>query len=207
MKKFSITKLEKARQNPTDFAKLLMAGTTDSGGFFRRARFVRWQDAVNEYHKTNDLSKALNYLEKSFSNYASNSANRRAYESYLMSLDSYVSELNSNGNIFLKKETLKISLNAISMITGRVPLTFMNNKGGFSLYFFSKTSVGWETELRFPIIQNHFAKEVYGTDLNKIEVGVFSIQDNKFHQQTYSNADISISIEELANIGKAILEV
>lgn len=207
MKKFSITKLEVARNDPSGFAKSLKPGGTEASSFFGRSMFIRWQDAINEFHRANDLSKAINYLEKTFSNYADSSKNRKAREGYLGSLDSYVSEIKRNGNIFLKKESLKITLNAKVMITGRVPLSFMNNKGGFSLYFFSKTSSGWEAELKFPIIQNYFSQEVFGTDLDKVEVGVFSIEDNRFLQQTYTSAEIEGAKKELKKIGKVIFDI
>jgi len=93
------------------------------------------------------------------------------------------------------------------MITGRVPLSFMNNKGGFSLYFFSKSSGGWESELRFPIIQSYFAEETYGTALDMVEVGVFSIQDNIFLEKTYSQSDILDAKIELKKISKAIYRI
>jgi hypothetical protein len=198
--------LETARHNPMDFAKSLKL-PIDKGGFYGRSQFIRWQDAVNEYHKTNNLSDALNYIEKSFSNYANTSKNRKSYESYLISLDAYVASVKKSGNIYLKKETIKIPLNSKSMITGRVPVSFMNKKGGFSLYFFSKVSSGWNTELRFPIIQNYFSKEVYGTDLGKIAVGIFSIQDNKFFEHSYSIEEIEDAEKELGRIGRAIFSV
>lgn len=204
MKTFSITKLETARQNPKDFAKLLKADGTDSGSFFGRSQFIRWQDAVNEFHKTNDLGKALTYLEKTFSNYAINSKNRRSYERYLVSLDEYVSELKKNGNIFLKREQIKILVNSKLMITGRVPLTFMNMNGGFSLYFFSKETFDWGAELRFPIIQSYFSENVYGADLDKVKVGIFSTQDNKFYEKSFSYNQIETAHKELEKIGRAI---
>jgi hypothetical protein len=206
MKTFSITKLEIARNNPKDFAKSLKL-VTNKDSFFGRSQFIRWQDAVNEFHKTNNLSLALNYLERSFSHYAITSKNRKSYERYLVSLDEYVKAVKKSGNIYLKKESIKIPLNSKSMITGRVPVTFMNNHEGFSLYFFSKISSGWQNELRFPIIQNYFAEEVYGTDLDKVFVGIFSIENNKFFEYSYSMEEIEDAKKELSRISRAIFIV
>ena len=203
MKTFSITKLEIARNNPNEFAKSLKV-VNQTGSFFGRSQFIRWQDAVNEFNKTNDLANALEYLEKSFSNYANTSKNRKSYESYIVSLYAYVTALKRKGIFFLKKESIKLFLNSKSMITGRVPLSYMNSGGGFSLYFFSKVSSDWAKELRFPIIQNYFSEEVYGIELDKITVGIFSIQDNKFYEHSFNETEIKEAKKELKRISRVI---
>ncbi len=206
MKTFSITRLEEARRNPSLFAKSLQDSGTSSG-FYGRAKFLRWQDAVNEFHKTNDSAKAFDYIEKSFSRYTNSSRNRKEYNFYIDSLDAYIKQFKKKNYIYLKAESLKMKLNDKSMITGRVPLTFMNISGGFSLYFFSKLSFGWEIELRFPIIQGYFAEKIYGTDSSNIEVGIFNNQNNQFISKIFSNKEIANAKIELKKIGDLIYSV
>ena len=161
MSKFSITQLETARQNPTLFANNLKATAGTKSTFFGRSKFTRWQDSVGEFHKQNDLSKAINYLEKSFSNRADNSKNRNEVIRFISSLDEYVNQFKKKEFTFLdRKKKIHIDLNAKVFISGQIPIIYMNNKGGFSIYFFSQSSSGWESELRFPIIQKYFAEEI-----------------------------------------------
>ena len=205
MKKFSITKLEAARTNPTDFAKNLKA-TADGAQQGWPSQYSCLKDAINEFHKQNDLSKSINYLEKRFNRFADNPKNKKQLTNYINSLDFYIKSVKKNELGFLKKETIEIILNSKSKMTGQIPLTFMNNKGGFSIYFFSKLTDGWENELKYPIIQNHFA-ELYGTDLDKIEVGIFSTEHNKFFEQSFSDLEVDTANKELEKIGKIIFDI
>ena len=155
MSKFSITQLETARQNPKQFANNLKAAAGTKSSFFCRGKFTRWQDSVGEFHKQNDLSKAINYLEKSFSNRADNSKNRNEVARFISSLDAYAAEFKKKGFTLLdRRKNIHIDLNAKVFISGQIPITYMNTKGGFSVYFFSQTGVSWEGELRFPIVQS-----------------------------------------------------
>jgi len=208
MSKFSITQLETARKNPTQFANNLKDTAGVKPSFFGRGKFTRWQDSVGEFHKQNDLSKAINYLEKSFSNRADNSKNRNEVARFISSLDGYAGEFNKKGFTLLdRRKNIHIDLNSKVFISGQIPIIYMNTKGGFSVYFFSQIGIGWEGELRFPIVQKYFAETVYGVDLNKIEVGIFSTANDKFSQQTFSENEVNDADKELKKIGKVIYNI
>ncbi len=208
MSKFSITLLEVARQNPTQFANNMKATAGTKPSFFGRGKFMRWQDSVGEFHKQNDLSKAINYLENSFSNRADNSKNRNEVARFISSLDNYVNQFTKKGFTLLdRRKNIHIDLNAKVFISGQIPITYMNPKGGFSVYFFSQSGLGWEGELRFPIVQKYFAEEIYGVDLDKIEVGIFDTANDKFSQQIFSETEIKEAEKELKKIGKVIFDI
>ncbi len=208
MSKFSITQLEVARQNPTQFANNLKAAAGTKPSFFGRGKFMRWQDSVSEFHKQNDLTKAINYLEKSFSNRADNARNRNEVARFVSSLDAYVSQFKKKGFTLMdSRKKIYIELNAKVYISGQIPVTYMNTKGGFSIYFFSQAGLGWEAELKFPILQKYFADVIYGTDLDKIEVGIFSTDSDKFSQQTFSEDEIKDAEKELKKIGKVMFDI
>jgi len=208
MSKFSITQLEIARKNPTQFANNLKAAVGTKTVFFGTPKFTRWQNAVGEYHKQNDLSKAINYLEKSFSKRADTAKNRNEVTQFIISLDAYVAEFNKKGFCFQKtNERIHIDLNSKIYISGQVPVIYMNTKGGFSAYFFSQSGIGWESELRFPIVQKYLAENVYGVELDKIEVGIFKTNTNKFSQQIFSEKEIREAVKELTKIGKIMFDI
>src|SRR5690606_39023917 len=136
MSKFSITQLEFARKNPKQFANSLKEAVGTKPSFFGRGKFVRWQDAVSEYHKQNDLAKAINYLEKSFSNRADNAKNRNEVSKFVSSLDAYATQLAKKGFSLVDfRKRIQIVLNTKVSISGQVPAIYMNIKGGFSIYF------------------------------------------------------------------------
>ena len=208
MSKFSITQLEVARRNPKDFANNLKEAAGTKPSFFGRGKLMRWQDSVSVYHKQNDLSKAINYLEQSFSNRADNLKNRKEVERFISSLDAYVLQFKKKGFTLMdSRKKIHIDLNTKVFISGQIPITYMNTKGGFSIYFFSQGGLGWETELKFPILQKYFAEEIYGTDLGKIEVGIFSTESDKFFQQTYTDIEVKEADKELKKIGKVIFDI
>ena len=208
MRKISITQLEVARKNPALFANNLKAAGGAKPSFFGRGKFMRWQDSVSEFHKHNDISKAINYLEKSFSNRADNAKNRSEVAKFISSLEAYATQYEKKGFILMdSRKKIHIDLNAKVSISGQIPVTYMNTKGGFSIYFFSQDGLAWEAELRFPILQKYFADEVFGTDLDRIEVGVFSIASDKFFQQTFSAIEVKEAYKELRKIGKVIYDI
>ncbi len=208
MRKFSITQLELARKNPKQFANNLKATGGSKPSFFGREKFMRWQDSVSEYHKQNDLASAVSYLEKVFSNRADNSKNRKEVAQLISSLDSYVKEFLKKGFTVMDfRKRIHIDLNTKVFISGQVPVTYMNPKGGFSVYFFSQGGLGWESELRFPILQKYFAEQIYGTELESIEVGIFSTATDNFFQQVYTEDEVKDAAKELNKIGKTIFDI
>lgn len=208
MSRFSITQLEVVRQNPSQFANNLKASAGTKQSFFGRGKFLRWQDSVSEFHKQNDLSKAINYLEKSFSTRADNARNRNEVAQFISSLDAYVTQFKKKGFSLLDlRKKIHIDLNSKVFISGQVPITYMNTKGGFSIYFFSQGGLGWESELKFPILQKYFAEEIYGTELKNIEVGIFSTANDEFFQQTFTVDEVKEADNELKSIGKVIFDI
>lgn len=80
----------------------------------------------------------------------------------------------------------------------------MNNKGGYSIYFFSKGNNLWEEELRFPVVQNYVSSILYNVDLSEVEVGIYSLDLQKHLQRTYSKKEVDDATKELNAIGKAV---
>ena len=203
--KISITKLEIVRKNPKAFVAAIKAGE-NSQSFGVRAKYIRLQDTINYFHKINDYNKTINYFNNSFSQYVDNSKNRKDHERYFNCFNDYVSEFKKKKYEFLTKENLKIILNEKVTVIGQIPLIFKNKKDGYSIYFFAKTNEEWETELKFPIIQNYFSN-YFETELENIEVGIFSIEKNKFYQTTFLEKGIAKAEKELKAIGKTIFDI
>lgn len=206
MTKFSISKLESARQNPTQFAQTLKSN--DSGGGARFSKYMAWQLSVFKYHTTNDLSQAINYFENTFRrNFADSPKNDRQREDFILTLQAYATEHDKLGLTYVEhKKRIGIDLSQKLKITGEIPLIHLNSNFGYSAYFFTKDSTTWESELKFPVIQDYMAN-FYGVDLSEVVVGIFGIDTEQHSQITYSDQDVVDAINELNRIGQTITRI
>jgi hypothetical protein len=207
MKKFSLTQLETARKNPLSFGKLLTNESTQKN-FSRKSKYADWKNAIYKYHKTNNLNDSLDYFEAMYNKHFESKYKKNIddFELYSRAIHTYVIEHNkrnfvcveSRKNVLIELVKEKLSL------SGQVPIINLNDDLGYSIFFFSKESTGWETELRFPIIQDYFATNVYGVEVSEIEVGIYSIGVGKHFQQTFSLKEIKSARTELVTIGNMI---
>ena len=204
MKKISFSQLETARKNPTTFATSLSSPDAGNGRF---SKYMAWQCAVFYYHKQKwDLSKAITYFETTFQrNFKDNPKNEIERKGYVEQLIAYAADEQKNKLTYLEhKKRISIPLTGKLRLGGELPLIKMNDKYGYSVYFFSRKSTNWETELRFPIVQNFLARTLYNVDLSEVEVGVYGLDFKKHVQQTYSDSDIGDAVKELQSVGNAI---
>jgi hypothetical protein len=204
MNKISLGQLESARNNPIAFAKSL---TSSNGSRQRFSKFMAWQLSVHRYHKEKgDLSKAVNYFEAIFTrNFADNSKNEAEREDWILQLQAYSTDDMKRKLTYVEhKKRINIPLTTKVRLGGELPLIKMNNKGGYSIYLFSRESALWEGELRFPVIQNYVASTLYNVELNEVEVGVYSLDSKKHLQRSYSKKEVEEAVKELYSIGKAV---
>jgi len=204
MNKISFSQLERARQNPIAFAKSL---ADDKGGTGRYSKYMAWQNSVFHYHKNRgDLAKAIKYFESTFlKNFADNAANQVEREDWILELQAYTKDETKKRLTYVEhKKRLSIAMNSELRLGGELPLIKMNNKGGYSVYFFSRDDNEWEDELRFPILQSYIATTLYNVALNEVEVGVYSIPKQKHLQRSYSRKEVRIALDELDEVGSQI---
>ena len=204
MKKISFSQLESARKDPAAFARSLNSPSTGQPRF---SKFMAWQLAVNEYHKQKgNLSRSVNYFETTFMrNFADNPKNQMERESFVLDLQAYSADDIKNRLTYIEhKKRINIPLTTKLRLGGELPLIKMNNKGGYSVYFFSRVSSLWENELRFPVVQNYVASTLYNVDLNEVEVGVYGLDLKEHVQKSFSQKEVDDAIKELADIGTVI---
>jgi hypothetical protein len=204
MKKISFSQLEIARKNPTAIATSLNSQVAGKGRF---SKYMAWQYAVFYYHKQKgDLSKAITYFETMFQrHFKDNPKNERERKGYVEQLIAYAADERKHKLTYLEhKKRISIPLTGKLRLGGELPLIKMNDKYGYSVYFFSRKSAIWETELRFPIVQNFVAQTLYNVDLSEVEVGVYGLDLKKHVQLSYSTSEISDAVKELQSVGNAI---
>jgi len=204
MKKIAFSQLEAARRNPTAFAKALAESGASTARF---SKYMAWQNSVFHYHKQRgDLAKAIKYFEATFvKNFADNSANRAERENWIKELEGYsIDEVRRRLTYVEHKKRVTIPINAELRLGGELPLIQMNTKGGYSVYFFSRDSSGWDQELKYPILQYHVARVLYNVRPDEVEIGVYSVADQRHLQHSFSRRDIRQAIQELDDLGSEI---
>jgi hypothetical protein len=211
MKKISLTSLETARKNPVAFAKSL---DSDDGNrvFGSYPKFLRWRNALNTYLTSGDIASAVNELEESLSRYSQSARSRREHEKLIESLTVYSNEHQRLGYVMLEKmKKVEIEMGQGSagalIASGQVPLICLNVSGGYSAFFFIKEDIPWYDELKYPIVQDNIATEIYGVSTSIVEVGVFSLRTNTHSTKIFSQSEIRDAKTELRTIGNKILSV
>jgi len=206
MSKFSITRLEVARRNPVDFAKSLSASGETSNPLKRGfPKSMRWLNAVNEYHATGDIGDAITSIETWFGKKASNAANRRELRKFITGLGEYEAAVEQKGYVLVKsRETIDLSFQTLH-ITGIIPLIFMKAAGGFAAYFISPPNAGWQTELKYPVVQQYVGATVFKSNVSEIEVGYVEFPSGAFYEKKFTRNEIIAATQELQNITDIII--
>lgn len=198
--KFSITKLEEVRKNPSAYAHKLkdINNTTD---FMRQGKFAAWKRAVYRYHKTNNIVYAKSYLYDELSKFKTLKGKKNQIDEYLDNLEIHVNSHNDYNYQFLNSQTrINISLSSELYISGEVPIVNMITDGGFALFFFQEQYIDWEDELRFPVLQNYFANIELGCDLSQIDVGIYCVETSQHHSKNFSKQEVSDALQEIKDI-------
>lgn len=205
MKKFSITELETARRNPVDFGKALKNSSTSANGFGGYPKSMRWLNAICKYHEEQDISPAILSIETGFSNRKDNAKNRQELETFIDALSNYESEIKKRKLSLIKsREPVNIVLTTLLKVSGQIPVIFMKPNIGFCAYFITKENSTWESELKYPVIQNFIAADIFNCEANVIDVGYINYYTGEFHETSFSMSDIKSALKEMKVIGESI---
>lgn len=204
VKKFSISKLEMARKNPTDFGTHLR--DDDEEPFNSRPKSVRWLDATSVYHKNSNLSEAITYLQNSFRNRKQTKKNIKEVETLVQSLCIYVNDhLELNYNHYNHKHKIEIYLSQKLKTSGWIWI-INTTPSGYSAFIVvnEQDSINWQNQLRFPIIQNYIANKLFNCPIENVEVGIINYFEGKHYKTCFQQDTIKNALEELKIIGSQI---
>ncbi len=200
MIKVPCSQLEEVRNNPNAFAqKLLSENPQPTGGSF--GMFSCWQKNVKDVHKEGlEIPEAIKALQQRFMNYADNTANRKKQEFLLDRMMPYFEEFNAKGFV-LEKPMVRIKWELIPEVslTGNSPL-LVSNEDYNAAYFFTESPLNWESQLKFPLLQEYLAHNFFSCETKDLKIGTYCLSENAFDLKSYDEADISIAIEEACDI-------
>lgn len=200
MFKISLTELEDVRKDPSAFKKKKETG---KGFFPNKSLFQTLKRSIYEYHKENNASVAMNYLEDRLEQFKNRSKCKKAIED----LQWYISEYQKlNWATALRKHNITIPLStkqADSLkVSGEINRIDFHPNGAYAAWLFIKgNGENWRNELRMPVIQNAVGVEL-GAEPAMVHVGVYCFEDHVTYLHNFSNSDIRRAHSELEELFK-----
>jgi hypothetical protein len=190
--------LEEALRNPRAYAR---KKSTPQRGFYPRSKYLTLQRAVYRFHKVNeDLTKAKQYLEESFDRQFKN---QEDLSQYVEKLETYAEGLIRLGTtVFKAKDRLVIPLKrdlaTQFRVSGDIPRIDLTNEG-YSVWLFAKEPQDWRSEIRLPLIQSAYAKEL-SVLLNEIRVGVYDFSTGTYKDYGFTQREIKKAENSLVRL-------
>jgi len=202
MKKFSLSKLEEARLNPSNFVNMLnKSDNLKDSNLYRYSRYMCWQNAALHFHKFNNRRLALQYLEEGLNKFKIIKKTPSLIEDYQDKLDYYISDFKQNNFYFIEsRKIINMQLSKELLITSKIPVVTMIKDKDYFVYFFSIKYYQWEKELKFPILQSHFAESEFGCELSEVNVGIYCYETDVHYQNNYSEKEVKVALDELSEL-------
>jgi hypothetical protein len=146
--------------------------------------------AVGEFHHTNNLKQAQDYLEKKI---VANFPNAADLPQYVQQLQSYTREFAKLGNAFVRvKDNISIPIPkafegiAVSGQAARIDLVA---SGGYAVWIFGRGIVDWELDPRLPLIQLAYSQRL-GVNLNEVSAGVYDFKTSNHSSKSFTQSQV-----------------
>ncbi|KAA5536895.1 hypothetical protein F0919_04270 [Taibaiella lutea] len=190
--------LEQARNDPSFFVQSLIEGTKGGGSF---GMFRHWQKAIKDMHVENlTPSEAIRNLQNSFLRFNETRANKTKQENLIRSLVAYEKEFKKMKFEFEEGiRRIKWDIHSEVRLTGNTPW-IVNDKNNFFAFFPIEEEIPWLTQLRFPLLQKYIADRILKCDVNKVNMGIFRLSENKFDFKRFDEEEIEDALNETRGI-------
>lgn len=194
--------LEMARVNPSNFSKYL-----ENQGVMRSGKFRELQFSIREYHRRG-LNSARTRLQQGLSRFVSTT--EKDYENFEEKLIAYTKEFEElGGDIHFvgKRDQLGINLQYDigkgHELRGEISRIDTLPDGQYRVVLFVTDLLGWTDELRFPVLQEIWAKKL-DVDVDKITVGIYDLEYNGHSLRKYSEGELKEAMAELDSIASRL---
>jgi|GEM_PF-2058595 len=207
MIKIPLSLLEEARTNTKEIVDRLSNQNRSFRG--RYSKFQAWKNAAISYHKSksHNLNHIIASMENSLKkNFKTLKNNPKALQEYTDKLELYVEDHHRNNFHFIEsinRFEIRIGKSNV-IISGQIPIINMIDNNNYGVIFFTKKETIWEQELKFPLLQYHFAKSQYKCDLSQVFVGVYCFETDRHYIQSFNRNTIIHTLTEVADIASAI---
>ena len=196
--------LESVRKNPAAYGQLLAAGDGQNNGG-THGMFACLQDVARLVHLGEITeAEAVKELHRKFLRFNDTPENKRKQGNLVEQLVKYCKQYDKNNFEFIDSwRLMKWDFSPDTRLSGRTPWVVSNDEGYFS-YILSENGFDWRSELRFPLFQKYLSENTIECHLNEMNVGIYSLADNKFIFKVYSAKEIADAIKETNGIFKNV---
>jgi hypothetical protein len=193
--RISLRDLEAARLNPGEFSGR-------AAGFYRMSKHRILQLAALEFHRRHeDPDAAYTYFQEHFTQ---NFKNLSDLPSFQAQLTRYCQQFSTLGMIVASIKTrISISISQQLEIVGEIPRLDLAADGGYAGWLFGKQQFEWRNELRWPMLQQHFAMRM-GVSSRLVSVGMYFFEAGIYQQTRYSDAEIARASAECRRLSRSI---
>jgi hypothetical protein len=177
--------LRAAVANPSNYAKNYNPGKRDGGP----SKYSMFLHAIGEYHKTNDVNRAQDYLDEKLKNFK----DFKDLPEYVEKLDKYAKEFKKQGNALVRYRDL-VSVPVPPQysqftVTGQASRVDLVPSGGYAIWMFVRGVSTWEEDPRMPLI--HFTySQTLAVPLQEISVGVYDFESGEYDTCQYDSSDV-----------------
>ena len=194
MIRVSCKDLQQVKNDPALYAANLVSNGKPQA---RRGMFSQWQTAARELHTDKlTIADASNRLSTLFSVWNDTTQNRNRQEFFHQALISYNDLFEKKGFIYRHgSHLMKWQLHKNIILGGYTPWIVSKGKDHFS-YLFTEHDLDWESELRFPLLQQYVSKKIIECDTADMEIGVFSLESGRFRFRSFTEKEISAAKSE-----------
>lgn len=206
MPRLPLGHLEDALRNPPAYRLRMNAGTSSP---FGETYAGALRQTIFRYHASGDADEAYRYLEQRLANSGRLRSGRRVNET-LENLEWYVEEHRRRA-----WPTFQVGLRLIVPSSSRAPSDIVCSgevarldlmpAGGYAGWMISgDTEPGWESQLRFPLIQNALARTTFGVPDSEVSVGVYDFASRRALLTSYSEPEIRRATRRLGELLRAL---
>ncbi len=206
MIRISCTLLEQVRVAPAQHGKMIATIEKPKPGG-SHGMFAYWQDTAKLIHDGKlTISEAVTYLQNKFLRFDDTVNNSRKQIKLVEQLIKYCATYKKNKFEFVdSKHHMNWDIVEGVRLTGLTPWVVHNRDGYFS-YVTIEHTVDWQSQLRFPLIQQYLTANHIDCDVTEMQVGVYFLETDQFEFRNYSNREIRLYISETGNIFQSVLD-
>lgn len=200
MIRVSISNLEYVRNYPEQFAKSLLTKPPIQGGGV--GMFGQFKNAIYKVHNGDlNITDARNLLLNQYSVYKVSRENKAKQDNLISGYENYFPLLEELGLSYADgmHQIKWSSLHSNVLLSGLTPIVLTDNKE-YYCHFYTEHPIDWESELKFPMVQEYIANSTLGCDSQTLNIGLYCLSDSMFFFRKYSKKEIKGAVTETSSL-------
>jgi hypothetical protein len=156
--------------------------------------------SIGEFHRTNDINQAQDYLEEKI---VTNFQNVGDLPNYIQKLQVYTREFDRLGNIFVRvRDNITVPIPpqfSNFVVSGQAARIDLVPSGGYAVWVFVRGVTDWQDDPRMPLLQLAYSEKL-SAPLDEVTVGVYDFQFAKYSSTRYSQRRINAVNKTLSDL-------